>query len=253
MMLACCSFSGCAGYWDEVTARNYHFKDMFAKAPEPLGVIQNSPDGDKRAKALRSLTEPLQHNGSQQEQDVVVQVLNWRAANDTQALCRLAAIQVLGKFKDPRAVEGLKEAYYRAGSFNPETANVVRCQALASLGETGNPAAVETLVKVLHEPPVEGPDQDKQQKMDERIAAARALGHFKNYESATALVQVLQAESDVALRNRAHESLELATGKHYPADAQVWGDYIQHGPDVPLVSEPSLKDKVIQLMSFGSK
>ena len=63
------------GFPDEVTSRDFKIKDVFKPAPDPLWVIRNSPDGDKKSKALRALREPLQHGGTQQEQDVVVQVL----------------------------------------------------------------------------------------------------------------------------------------------------------------------------------
>jgi hypothetical protein len=253
LALGCLAHAGCANFWDEVTSRDFHFKEMFDKKPDPLWVIRNSPDGDKRAKALRALQEPLGHGGSSEEQEVVVPVLLYAAAKDTQPLCRLAAIQSLRKFKDPRAVDGLKEAYYRAGSFNAETANVIRCQALDALGETANPSAVEFLVQVLREPPVEGPDPDRQQKLDERIAAAHALGHFKSYQATESLVGVLRTDHDVALRQRATESLQAATGKDFPPDYRLWSDFLhQPGAQDALASQPSLGQKAIQLIS-GSK
>jgi hypothetical protein len=253
LALGCLAHAGCANFWDEVTSRDFHFKDVFAQRPDPLWVVRNSPDGDKRAKALRALQEPLAHGGTAEQQEVVVQVLLYAAAKDTQPLCRLAAVQSLRTFKDPRAVEGIKDAYYRAGSFNPETANVIRCQALEALGETGSPAAVDLLVQVLREPPVEGPDPDRQQKLDERIAAAHALGHFKSYQATEALVGVLRTDQDVALRQRANESLQAATGKDFPADARVWADFLhQPGNQEALAAQPSLPHKVIQLIS-GTK
>jgi hypothetical protein len=253
LALACLAHAGCANFWDEVTSRDFHFKEVFAPRPDPLWVVRNSPDGDKRAKALRALQEPLAHGGSADEQEVVVQVLLYAAGKDTQPLCRLAAIQSLRKFQDPRAVEGLKDAYYRSGSFNPETANVIRCQALEALGETGSPAAVEVLVQVLREPPVEGPDPDRQQKLDERIAAAHALGHFKSYQATEALVGVLRTDQDVALRQRANESLQAATGKDFPPDARAWAEFLhQPGNQDALAARPGLPQKVIQLIS-GTK
>src|SRR5207237_5415126 len=129
-------------------------------------------------------------------------------------------------FKDPEAVKVLEEAYDRAGGFSPETANILRCQALDALGETGRPEAVELLVKVVREPPVEGPEEDEQAKTDERIAAARALGHFKEYQATEALAGVLRADQDVALRDRAAESLRTITGKDLPADYQAWSDFL---------------------------
>src|SRR5262249_43357878 len=152
----------------------------FRDPDDPLGVLndRNERDGNRRARAIRCLREPLAHGGGQQDQDQYVKVLNHVAANDSQLLCRMAAVDMLRHYRDPRAVDGLRDACYRAGSFTSEMATVLRSQALAGLGETGQPAAVETLVRVLREPPAEGPDVDRQQKLDERIAAARALGHF---------------------------------------------------------------------------
>jgi hypothetical protein len=249
----CLAPGGCANFWDEVTSRDFHFKDVFAPRPDPLWVVRNSPDGDKRAKALRALQEPLAHGGSAEQQEVVVQVLLYAASKDTQPLCRLGAIQSLRRFMDRRTVEGLKDAYYRAGSFNAETATVIRCQALEALGETASPAAVELLVGVLREPPVAGPDPDRQQKLDERIAAARALGHFKNYQATEALVGVLRTDQDVALRQRANESLQSATGQDFPADARVWADFLhQPGNQEALAGRPNLAQKAIQLIS-GTK
>jgi HEAT repeat protein len=250
-LAACWGLAGCA-LWDDF--REWRVENPFNR-PDPLVVLQTSTDGDLRARALRSLDEPLGRGGDQREQDVVVAVLVQAAANDAQALCRMGALESLRRFKDPRAVEGIKDAYYRAGAFPPETANVLRCQALAALGETGHPAAVEVLVKVLREPPVEGPDQDKQQKTDERIAAARALGRFKQYQATEALVEVLRNEQDVALRLRAHESLQLATGRDLPPDPKVWADFLHGGKpgDSALAQEPSFTDKVLRLTGLSTK
>ncbi len=175
---------------------------------------------------MRALREPSQNGGAQRDQDTVVTVLTTAAVSDRQIVCRLGAISALRHFQDPRAVEGLKEAYYRAGDLNPETASILRCQALDALGETGQPGAVELLVKVVKEPPVEGAMEDKQAKMDERIAAARSLGRFKEYQATEALADVLRTDQDVALRNRATESLHSITGKDLPSDYQAWADFL---------------------------
>jgi hypothetical protein len=251
LALAAGSLGGCAGFWDEVTSRDFHFQSLFQARPDPLWVIQNSPDGDKKAKALASLREPLPNGGTQEQQDLIVKVLVWSAAHDQQALCRLAAIDSLRSFRDPRAVEGLKEAYYNADMFPPDTAVAIKSQALAALGDTKQPAAVELLVKALREPPVEGSEVDKQQKMDERIAAARALGHFQNSQAAEALVAVLRGERDVALRNRAHESLVQVTGKDLPPDAQAWDEFLNSpaGKDA-LAHQPGVFDKFLRLVSW---
>jgi HEAT repeat protein len=254
-----CSFflfllsTGCTGFWDEVTSRDFRVKNWFIK-PDPLVVLRDNPhDGDKREKALRALREPEQHGGTQRDQDAVVQILTAAAATERRAICRIAAIESLSHFKDPRAVQGLVEAYYKADpihfrqhGFPPEQATQIQCAAIKALGETGNPAALELLVRVVAEPP---PAEDQvipaggkrlaedtyqetlQQSTDRRIAAARALGQFKQYQATEALLSVLQREKDVALRNRANESLQQATGKKLPPDPKAWEPVLHHSGD----------------------
>jgi len=248
---ALCLFQAGCTFFDEFSFR--HIKeDYFTPDPDPLTVIRDSSDGNKRAKALRALREPNGNGGAKQDQDAIVKILTHCAANEPTALCRMAAIDALRSFKDARAVAAIKDAYYRAGSFNPETAVVLRCQCLSALGEMGNPAALDLLVRVLREPPVEGPDQDKQQKLDERIAAARALGRFRQEQATGALVTVLRSEEDVALRTCAHESLVSATGKELPADAEAWNQFMQNKDSKsPTVREPSFGDKILKLVGFG--
>jgi HEAT repeat protein len=222
--------------------------DDFRDPPDPLNVVRNSKDGRLRSRALRCLPEPLANGGTKEDQDVVVAVLNYTASNDSQALCRMAAIDMLRKYKDPRAADGLKEAYYRAGSFNPDVATVLRCQALQAMGETGQAAVVDTLIRVLREPPVEGPDQDRQLKLDERIAAARALSYFKQYQATEALLDVMRKERDVALRACAHESLVEITGRHLPQDPALWAEFIANpNSKEVLARELSWTDRLIQL------
>jgi hypothetical protein len=242
---------GCAG-WDEFKFSKMNF-DAFRDPPEPLLVIHDSKEGFKRARALECLKEPLANGGSQQEQDKVVSVLCYCAAKDGLAPCRMAAIDTMRKFRDARVVEGLKEAYYQAGSLPPESATVVRMLALGALGDTGNPAAVDTLVRVLREPTTQGPDIDRQQKISERIAAARALGKFKQYQAMAALAEVLKSEEDVALRKRAHESLVLATGRDLPPDGLVWQEFLNNPANKDALGrDPTLPERILRLTGWKS-
>lgn len=256
LAVVCAASSGCAGFWDEITSRDFHFKDMFKPAPDPLEVIRTSTDGDKRRKALLSLREPLQHKGTQKRQDKVVKALTWSATSDPQPLCRMAAIDSLQHFKDPRAAQALVDAYERASYFQrerPETMSVIHCQALTALGVNGNPAGVERLIEVVGQPPTTGPEKDQQQNIDERIAAARALAHFPQYRAADALVSVLRKERDsVALRNRAAESLQEMTGEKLPAEAQAWADFLHKSGkgEEALAKKRGLTDKLLKLVTF---
>jgi HEAT repeat protein len=247
-VVVCCSLSGCAGFWDDVTSRDFKFKDMFKPAPDPLWVIRNSSDGDKKSKALLALKEPLQHGGNQQEQDVIVKLLVESAVSDPQPLCRLAAISSLQRFKDPRAAQALIDAYDHAYYFQrerPDAMETIQEQALQALGINGNPIAVDLLVRVLKTPPLTGNEKDKQNDLNQRIYAARALAHYPQYQAAEALVSVLRTEQDVALRDRATESLREITGQDLPPDAQVWADFLhKSGKDKdkkePFSHKPSI-------------
>lgn len=244
---------GCAGFWDDITSRDFKFKDMFTP-PDPLWVIRNSDDGDKKSKALASLKEPRQNGGSQQEQDVIVKLLVWSAVSDPQPLCRLAAISSLQHFKDPRAAQALTDAYYRAAYFQrerPDAMETIQEQVLQALGVNGNPLAVDLLVKVLHELPQTGTDKDKEDNLNQRIYAARALAHFPQYQAAEALVATLRKEQDVALRNRATQSLRAITGQELPPDAQAWSDFLHKSGKEALAKKPSLGDKILKLISFN--
>jgi HEAT repeat protein len=242
---------GCAEFWDDITSREFSISTYFEK-PNALLVLQDSPDGDKRAKALRALHEPKLYGGTDTDQDAVVKILIAAATTEKQPLCRLAAIDVLGHFKDPRAVEGLTTAFYNANSFGPDAATVIRCQALTALGQTANPAALELLVKVVREPPAEGPETDRQQALDVRSAAARALGGFNQYQATEALVHVLQTEKDVALRDRAHESLMASTGKKLPPDAKAWEELLHQPGTNEAAAEAASKPKLLSWFNFSS-
>lgn len=243
--LALLGLCGCANFWDEVTSRDFKFKNLFVHK-EPMVVLRESKDGDERAKAMLKLHEPNQHGGSAQEQDEVMKILTQSATQDPRPLCRLAAVEKLGEFKDPRAVEALQGAFYGVfNEFPPEISTRIQCQTLTSLGRTGNPDVVVFLAKTLREPPAERSDL-AQQRTDRCMAAARALSRFNNPEATEALARVLQnPKEDVALRERAHESLQVATGHHGPPDYQAWEDYLH-----PKDGQPPQDDRGIKLAGF---
>jgi hypothetical protein len=227
--LASSMLPGCAGFWDEVTSRDFKFQDLYTK-PNPLQVLKDSNDGDHRARALRALQEPKQNGGSQQEQDAVLKILVTAASAESQFLCRVAAVQSLGRFQDPRAVSGLTDAFYNSGSYPQEQATRLQCLVAQALGETHNPAAVPFLVKVARGAPAEGSAQEKQQVLDVRIAAAKALGAFHNRQASEGLVRLLQTDKDVALCNCVFESLQSTTGRKLPSDFKDFDDLLRTTP-----------------------
>jgi hypothetical protein len=228
---------GCAS-WDDVTSRDFQIKDLWAKPPDPLVVLRDSNDGDKRAKAFHALKEPKLNGGTDQDQDTILAMLQVAATQEKRYYVRLEAMRKLGEFKDPRAVPALIEAYYHADSLlgndgrdHTVTKGLVstfRCEVLRGLGNNGNPAAVDLLVRVLNQGEVKGPEQDQRMVLDERIVAARSLRNYPNYRSTDALVLVLKNDKDVALRDCATESLQACTGKKLPADYAAWDDLLHH-------------------------
>ncbi len=247
--LTCLGLGGCASTWDEFTARDKTFHERFV-ADDPLVVLRDSKDGDKRAKAYASLREPRRPAGDK-DQDFLVELLATASKSEAQFYPRLKAVQKLSEFKDPRAVAALVDAYYAAGSFTAENATVLRVQALTGLGAVGHPSGADLLVKVLRQGPVEGPEDDCRRALDERIAAARALGKFPQVSSAEVLVRVLKTEKDVALRVTAHESLQTCTGKKLPADAEAWDGYIQQEKGKGDALAGGKKKGVMELIQAG--
>jgi HEAT repeat protein len=236
---------GCANFWDQVTSRNFKVKDLFTKR-EAMVVLRTSGDGDERAQALLKLKEPIRNGGTQQLQDEVMELLANTAVRDPQPLCRLAAIQKLGEFKDDRNLKPLQDAFYNAGDFGSTTpaATRIQCQALAALGQTGNPAAVPFLIEKLKEPPALRSDL-AQQRTDRCTAAARSLARMHDPRGNEALAQILRNDKeDLAVRERALLALQDSTGQRLPADFQAWEDYL-HG-------HPAGEEKKIKLAGFLS-
>jgi hypothetical protein len=220
---------GCVSFWDDVTSRNFHVKDLWTKE-DPLVVLRDSSDGHKRSRALAKLQESTQHGGTREEQELYVKILTKSAAEDRDPLCRLGAIRALGTYKDARAARCLEDVYQQRLPFTPELNTVIRQQALASLVQTGNADARSLLIRVARSPsgPVESSLTDRQQTQDERLTAVRGLAKYTQYDAIETLVHILDTEKDVALHDRAYESLKAATGKNLPDDSKAWRDLMQN-------------------------
>ncbi|MCS6864408.1 MAG: hypothetical protein RMJ56_17320 [Gemmataceae bacterium] len=122
------SLSGCATVWDTVTSRRFReqpFKTVRqALIPEdPAVVLWADPprSGDDRAQALHRLQEPLRHGGTPEDQDRVLELLARIATTDNSVVLRNAAIDALSRFRDPRVVAILMQAYHQADGIPPAT------------------------------------------------------------------------------------------------------------------------------------
>src|SRR5205814_6008539 len=79
LLLGAC---GCAPFWDEVTSREFEFKSLWSKPPEPLVVLRDSTDNQRKAEALARLQEPLSHGGTREQHEVFLQILTRAALNE---------------------------------------------------------------------------------------------------------------------------------------------------------------------------
>ncbi len=262
--------------------RDKPFATMFG-TEEPLTVLRENPDGETRARAMRRLKEPAANGRPQAEQDEAVQILTTAATSDPSPWVRMAAIDALGHFKDPRAVETLAAAYYQAsGRSEPEpppqpqqtvasggrhpgvltdrlglhgpqgfpsdqVANI-RGRALESLAHTGRPEAVAVLARVAggEELPA---DEEPAARDFVRQRAVAGLGQVRSKEAVVALAHVLEAEhgKDVTLTHLAHGGLVSLTGKNQPPDPKAWDAVVQAGFEI--APEQNLLQRAAGLMS----
>lgn len=235
--------TGCHNFVEEITRRDFRVKHLFVD-PDPMTVLRESKDGDERAKALRQVKEPSAVGGGEELQKEVMQHLTDAAINEPRPLCRLAAIEALGRFNDPAAPAVLLQAYQKASDFPTDAANPIRCEAMTALGKKNSAEGLALLAKVAATARSEAPkgdvrltshreddpllmslghfDPDKQAARDARLAAVRALGASKNPQAVGVLIPLLE-EPDVALRDRAYEALQAITGrKDLPPDEKAW-------------------------------
>jgi hypothetical protein len=227
-------------FWDTVTSRDLTWHEKLWAREDPLETIRLSSDGAKRGKALARLRDP----GNGQTRETYLQILTTTAVDDAEPMCRLGAIHALGSYRDPRAVQVLEQVYQARLPFIPEHTSIIRQQTLAALEEIGIPEARQTLILAAKQPGSQGSSLERQQITDERLQAIRALRRFKQYESADALMYVLETEKDVALRHRAAESLQDLTGKNLPPDARAWREAFNQ-PNVDLAGRDGVIERVI--------
>lgn len=262
--------TGCAGTWDKVSSRR--FRDdpvgtMFDRR-DPLDVMRKSSEGDDRATAMRKLKEPLANGRSEPEQEEALRLLTDAAINDPSPVVRVAAIDALGRFRDPRAVKSLTAAYYQAGGtpvdplnpappatrtlagpvgFAPEVTSVIRSRAVESLAKSNNPEAVPVLVQIAT-----GTEKTGGSDRDTRLAAVRGLKSLRSQDSVAALAKVLAMEKtrDPAMADRAHEGLVALTGHNLPDDPQQWDLAVRNG-QAPVIAEPNVIQQAA-LWAFGN-
>jgi HEAT repeat protein len=175
-----CGFTGCAGTYDMVTSQRFKerpFHTLFTRE-DPIQVLETVEDGNDRVRAMSNLKEPREHGGTAVQQDRVIAILQTSATTDPRPLCRIAAIEALSRFKDPRVGPILLTAYKNSAyddptksngvepagvsglaikgaisQFGPETVTKIQCQSLKGLGDRRHPEGLQLLVHVVSTTP----------------------------------------------------------------------------------------------------
>jgi hypothetical protein len=173
------ALTGCAGTYDLVTSQRFKerpFHTLFTRE-HPIDVLEHVQEGDDRARAMRALEEPRENGGTSADQDRLIAILQASATTDPRPLCRLAAVDALSRFKDPRVGPILITAYQNApydtppaagtdavapaglnslktavSQFTPDTVTTLQCRALESLGRHRNAEGLRLLVQVASAP-----------------------------------------------------------------------------------------------------
>lgn len=255
------ALGGCASTWEAVTSRDFRkapFKNAFA-SDDPMTVLRTKVDGDARAKAMRRLKEPAANGKGQAEQDEALAVLTHAATRDASPIIRIAAVDALGRFQDPRALPALIAAYHKADGMDappagtgdlqqvagrdavldptlafgplghpPEFVFGVRARVIDALAATDRPEAVRFLADVATGQVRKETDGDDQKV---RVAAVRGLGRMRHKESVVALAKVLETDGkrDIVVSGEAHQGLVKLTGKQFPPDSDKWAEVVQAG------------------------
>ena len=173
--------TGCAGTYDLITSQRFKdrpFHTLFS-SDDPMQVLETRQEGDDRVRAMRNLKEPKENGGTAEQQDRAIAILKVSAVEDPRPLCRLAAVEALCRFKDPRVGPILVAAYHQAAHttppaaappgevapagalsgvkgalthFTPDTITTIQCRTLDSLGEHRSPDGLRLLVEVASAP-----------------------------------------------------------------------------------------------------
>lgn len=176
--LAAFGAAGCAGTYDLVTSQRFKdrpFHTLFV-SDDPVQVLETVEEGDDRVRAMRDVKEPKRGGGTDAEQDRLIAILQAGATTDRRALCRLAAVEALSRFDDPRAGQILIAAYRNApfdappvpgqpaavtpaaafagapgavSNFTPDTVTTLQCHILTGLGRHRSPEGLQLLVQVV--------------------------------------------------------------------------------------------------------
>jgi hypothetical protein len=202
--------AGCAdGPVPEMRYLNPWIREEWAKDE------QSGPTYHRKVADLAALREQARSLPPETQEQVVAQ-LTARLHEEPSPVMRAAFVQTLGEFPVPAAGAAVLAA---ASDESPHVRSAA-CKALSQHPTQDGFLALSQAVSG---------DSDQ----DVRIAAARGLGQFQDFQSAPALRPALD-DNDPALQIAAIESLQSLTGRtEYGSSVATWRAYLDGGNPAP--------------------
>ncbi len=219
------AFAGLAGCKSGgLLARKQSSTISIESVPDALAALRESRDPVARWMAVEYLGEPRHVDADRRAE--VSDILALAVSVESEPNARIHILQSLDELGSPKRAPALLEA----AKDKDASVRATACRLLGRANvPTRNPASVSIAT---------GPDYTSEvtesldtllvsdTNLDVRLAAAEALGHLPNQQSALALVGGI-SDSDVAIRFRCRESLKRITGKDYSGDVGKWREEIQ--------------------------
>ena len=207
-------------------------------ADGPFGLVRFNPVARKKWEAdesygptfhrrlaeLRSLRASTYLYDARQKERIAAEMAEL-VQTDESSVLRCEALAVMGEVATPSVPPVLHAAL-------TDENQDVRIAACHAWGKIGGDEALATLVQVA----------EKETDVDVRLAAVEELGKFKDQTAIQVLGTALD-DSDPAVQFRAVQSLKSSTGAEYGDSVPGWRDYLQGRRNAPPPA-PSLTQRV---------
>ena len=185
---------------------------------------KRGPTFHRRLAELRSLRSSTHLYEAQQKERIAANMAQLIQTDESSVL-RCEAIAVLGEAATPSGGPVLHSAL----TDSDEDVRIAACHAW---GKIRSEEALATLVQV----------SESEGDVDVRLAAVEELGNFKDPTAVAALGKALD-DADPAVQFRAVQSLRSATGMEYGDSIPGWRDYLQGRASSPPPA-PSVAQRV---------
>jgi hypothetical protein len=194
---------------------------------QPLGELYNLLSGNTPGRAARRMEDPYFPDERREginylvardfgKRDPYTERYEQIALTDKDYLVRATAVRALNRARDAEATGVFISAL-------SDQSPMVRLEGAKALSNVPDPAALAPLIRLL-----ENINEDR----DVRIAAAQALKHYKNLQTARTLVNML-SERNFGVAWQSRQSLVDLTGKDLGYDEAEWLLFLT-GPQRPF-------------------